>query len=295
MAERRPRMSADLPITLAMGDHSFRMLSHEAALDLIVALGFDGVKLAVWEGQSHIQPSDVRADPARWAARLGERFAERSLVVVDVVCLPEPEFTALGLNHPGERERETARRFVADMIDFVARLGTASLTVYPGFNWPHEAHEVSLMRGCRELERHVAAAQELELTLLIEPHVHTVCETPADALRVCEEVPGLGLALDYSQFVAQGIAVEEANALIPRARFVHARGARLGHLQASARENEIDWQAVVSALGADGYRGSMAIEFYPDFGDERLDVLSETAALRDLLRASVASLVGGSR
>ena len=42
---------------LACADFTFPLLPHDDALDLIAALGFDGVDLGMFEGRSHLQPS----------------------------------------------------------------------------------------------------------------------------------------------------------------------------------------------------------------------------------------------
>ena len=41
---------------LACGDHSFPMLNHEATIDLIAGMGFEGFDLALMGNRSHIGP-----------------------------------------------------------------------------------------------------------------------------------------------------------------------------------------------------------------------------------------------
>src|SRR5262249_43354569 len=163
--------TAPATITLAQDDHAYRSMPHEAALDLIAALGFEGFKLLLWEGESHIEPHDVRADIAGWAGRLAERVRSRGLEFVDVVCLPAREVQPMAVNHPSDSEREASRAFVADMIDFAARLDAPGITMFAGLNWPAESHEASLQRACEELRRHIATAHEHGIALSIEPHV----------------------------------------------------------------------------------------------------------------------------
>src|SRR5205814_2955462 len=101
-----------------------------------------------------------------------------------------------------------------------------------------------------ELGWRAERAREAGLRLSVEPHVGSVVATPERARRLVELTPGLELTLDYSHFVRQGIAEEEADTLIPFSRHVHVRGANADRIQASLQDNTIDFERVLGALGA---------------------------------------------
>jgi sugar phosphate isomerase/epimerase len=279
-AEREAREA--VPIVCA--DFSFPSIPHEAAIDLIAALGFDGFKLVLLEGKSHVQPHDVRTDIAGWAGRIEERVRSRGLDMVDVACVPDQ--VSLSINHPSESVRAEYRAFVGDMIEFVARLRAPTMMLQCGSDWESESHEVSFTRLVGELTLYVDAAAERGITLMVEPHVGRVCATPADAERLVDAVPGLRLAVDYSQFVSQGIDEIAVDELLAHAASVHVRGAAPGRLQAPLEESVIDYARIVAQLEAVRFTGTLALEVYEDRTPAAVDVLSETVALRDLLRVA---------
>src|SRR5438876_10118220 len=141
---------------LSCGEHSFLLLSHEAALDLIAALGFEGVNVILWGDRSHVRPDEVRRDIAGWAGRLDERVRSRGLELADVVGIPSTDYRRLAVNHPDRSEREQSLAFFRDMLELTARLGEVGLTILPGIDWDGETHEESLARTGAELVARVA-------------------------------------------------------------------------------------------------------------------------------------------
>jgi sugar phosphate isomerase/epimerase len=278
---------------LSCGDHSFVILRHELALDIIAGLGFDGVNLIIWGGHSRVQPDEVRADIAGWAGRLDERVRSRGLEIADVVAIPSTDFTALALNHPDAVEREHSRAFFSDMLELTARLGANGLTILPGVDWMHETHEASLARSAQELARRIVEARDRGVPCSIEPHLGSVCQTPEDVARLCDVVPGLELTLDYTHFIVQGFSEADVDPLIRSTRHLHVRGGNADRIQASNAENTIDHARVIGVLAEQDYDGYVAIEFLWSSWEEGMndiDVLAETTILKqeleDLCRPS---------
>lgn len=129
-------------------------------------------------------------------------------------------------------------------------------------------------------------AQDAGVTLAVEPHVHSYCESPALALALVERAPGLRLVLDYAHFVCLGYRQEEIDPLAPHAAHVHLRQARPGALQAKLAQGTINFAAVIATLRKAGYSGYLAIEYVHQEYMNTLseDVLTETVQMRDLVR-----------
>jgi sugar phosphate isomerase/epimerase len=215
---------AEKRLRLSCGDWSFGMAPHAMAIDLISNLGFDAVDIMLRGGSSHVRPEDIVDDVAGWARRLRERVRGRGLEIADVFWIPRTDFAAMAANHPDSAER---RRGVAEfrhMLELAAGLGVPGVTVLPGINWPQESNEESLERAAEEFCLRVAMAESMNLSLSVEPHVGSICETPADAARLCELAPGLELTLDYTHFVAQGFSAADIEPLLKVTRHLHARG-----------------------------------------------------------------------
>ncbi len=272
---------------LSCGDQSFPFLPHEAAVSLIAELGFDGLNLVIWGNRTHIQPAEIQKDINGWAGRLDERIRSRGLEIADVCCIPWTDFRTMAINNPDRDEREKGLALFRDMLELTSLLEGDGLTMLPGVDWPHESHGESLARAAEELVQRATEANDRGVAFSIEAHRGSVCQTPADIAQLCELVPGLMLTLDYTHFLPWGFNDADVDPLLRQTRHFHARGATPGHMQAPLKENMIDYERIIDLLRETAYDGYIAVEY--TWGDlDDVDVLSETAILRDRLRAKLA-------
>ena len=100
----------------------------------------------------------------------------------------------------------------------------------------------------------MAASKEADIQYSIEPHVGSLCPTPAATMEFLRRLPGLTLTLDYGHFIYQNQDPAAADALLPHAAHFHARAAMPGRLQTRLAKNQIDFapmvrQAARSPLG----------------------------------------------
>ncbi|MDX6542370.1 MAG: hypothetical protein QOI71_3980 [Gaiellales bacterium] len=275
---------------LSCGDHSFPVLPHEQTVELVKMLGFEAFDLAVMGNRSHVRPEVIREDIPGWAGRLEERIRGRGLEIADVFCIPWTDFAVMAPNSPDDAERERGAALFQDMLELTVRLGAPGLTMVPGIDFPHESHDESLARAAKELGRRALAARSAGVRFSVEPHVGSVCGTPADVARLVELAPELELTLDYTHYVSQGFAEAELEPLLPRARHFHARGGAAGRVQCALKDSTIDYGRAVAELLATGYDGVLAVEYvWIDWERcNECDNVSETIILRDRLRAAVA-------
>jgi sugar phosphate isomerase/epimerase len=278
-------------VKLACADDTFRLLRpHRAALELVAALGVEGVDLFLAGNRSSIRPEDVRDDVAGTAERISADLHATGLAPSDVFVIPWSDLETMAPNHPDAAERERSRGLFRDMLELAARLGAPGLTILPGIHWPRESHADSFGRAAEELAWRSEQARREGLRFSVEPHVGSVAETPALAVALVEAAPGLEVTLDYSHFVRQGLQEEAADVLAHHARHVHVRGGTPERIQASIRENTIDFERMLGVLEDAGYEGYLTLE-YVWLQWERCnecDNLSETILLRDRLRAALA-------
>jgi sugar phosphate isomerase/epimerase len=277
-------------VKLACADDTFRLLRpHRAVLDLVAALGVEGVDLFLAGNRSIVRPEDVRGDLAGAAAAIRADVAAAGLAISDVFVIPWADLETMAPNHPDPTERERSRALFRDMLELAARLGAPGLTILPGIHWPGESHDDSFRRAAEELGWRAEQARGEGLRFSVEPHVGSVAETPELAVRLVEAAPGLEVTLDYSHFVRRGLPEEEADVLAPHTRHVHVRGAARQRIQAPIRESSIDFERMVGVLEAARYDGYLTLE-YVWLQWERCDEcdnLSETILLRDRLRAAL--------
>ncbi|MCC5973935.1 MAG: sugar phosphate isomerase/epimerase [Rubellimicrobium sp.] len=171
-------------------------------------------------------------------------------------------------------------------LAFCRAAGIPSLFILPGLVNPGQTRAEAFAASAEALRPLVAAGQQAGVTVTIEPHVHSLIETPEMAAEMIEAVPGLKLTLDPAHFTALGHRQDEIEALCPHAGHIHLRQARMGALQAKMGEGTINFPAFLGSLRDAGYDGWLSIEYVHQGYMNTLydDVLTETVKMRDLVR-----------
>jgi len=278
-----------MKLKLACADFAFPLLPHNRVLDLIGMLDFDGVDIGLFEGRSHLQPSQVLRHSQKSGAQLGRELADRDLRCADVFLQMDTSFVSYAVNHPEQARRRRARDWFLKTLDYAAASGAQHVTTLPGVYFKEEKRADSWQRCCDELVWRVEQANEHNLVFSIEAHVGSIVPKPKETLRLVRKVPGLTLTLDYTHFTRAGLPDSAAEPLIEYASHFHARGARKGRLQASLKQNTIDYAQVLRAMQKANYQGYVGIEYvWVDWEHcNEVDNLSETIQLRDFLRTKM--------
>lgn len=271
---------------LACADFTFPLLSHDKVLDLIALLDFEGVDIGLFEGRSHLWPSRVFADLRNAAHDLAGKLADRGLAPADIFLQTDPDFARIAPNHPDASIRKQARDWFLKSLEFANECGAPHLTALPGVHFSGVDEQLSLGRCQDELAWRCQEAKANGITFSVEAHVGSIVANPADADALVRSVPGLTLTLDYTHFTRDGVADSMIEPLIAHASHFHARGARAGRLQASFKENVIDYARVLDVMDRMEYRGYVGVEYvWIDWEHcNEVDNLSETILMRDFLR-----------
>jgi sugar phosphate isomerase/epimerase len=271
---------------LACADFTFPLLPHDKSLDLIAMLGFEGVDIGLFEGRSHLWPSRVFGDLKASARELAGKLRDRGLMLADLFLQTAPDFGSLAPNHPDASIRRQARDWFERTVEFALECGGRHVSALPGVYFDGVAEAESLGRSHDELAWRCETAKGQGVTFSIEGHVGSIVPTPDSAARLVQAVPGLSLTLDYTHFTRSGLPDSEVEPLIAHASHFHARGARPGRLQASLKENVIDYGRVLDVMRQVGYSGYVGVEYvWIDWEHcNEVDNLSETILMRDLLR-----------
>ncbi len=274
-----------MPVRLACADFAFPLLDHDKVLDLIALLNFPGVDLGLFEGRSHIWPSQVFRDIPGAARELTSKLEDRGLVLADVFLQTAPEFFSLAPNHPDPERRREARTWFRQTIEFALECGCRHVSAVPGVCFEGVPEQESLSLCSDELAWRVDEAQKSGIIFGVEAHVGSIVPTPESATELVRRVPGLTLTLDYTHFTRSGVPDSEIEPLIAFASHFHARCARPGRLQTSFKENVIDYARVLDGMSRVGYSGYVGVEYvWIDWEHcNEVDNLSETILLRDFL------------
>lgn len=276
-----------MKLKLACADFTFPLLAQDQVFDLIAMLGIPGVDIGLFEGRSHLWPSKVFSRTRRSAAALRAKLEDRGLRLADVFLQAATDFTSLAVNHPDQRKRATARDLFLRTVDFTLQCGGKHVTTLPGVYFPEESPSASLGRCAEELAWRTEQAASHGMTFSVEAHIGSLVPSPMEAAKLVKMTPGLTLTLDYTHFIKIGMAQEAIDPLVELASHFHARGACEGRLQASFKQNVIDYARVLRRMNETGYRGYVGIEYvWIDWEHcNEVDNLSETVLLRDFLRS----------
>ena len=275
-----------MTLKLACADFSFPLLTHDMSLDLIAMLGFDGVDVGLFEGRSHLWPSNVFVNLRQSARELAAKLGDRGLALADLFLQTAPDFVSIAPNHPEAAVRRRARDWFSRTIEFVLECGGRHVSALPGVQFEGVPESDSIQRCLEELAWRCEIASSQGVCFSVEAHVGSIASTPKAAAQLVQAVPGLTLTLDYTHFTRSGLADSEVEPLIAYATHFHARGARTGRLQSSLKENTIDYGRILNVMDRVGYAGYVGVEYvWIDWEHcNEVDNLSETILMRDLLR-----------
>jgi sugar phosphate isomerase/epimerase len=277
-------------IRIAGATFSFGDLDLEAAAAVVRRLGFDLVDVgAGWNNYHQVLPQQAVDDPQGQADRLRRVMEQHGLGISELFIM----HFGKPVNHPDPEVRAWTGRMFDGITTFARLAGFESVMLIPG----HVHHELgqtpaqAFDTSVAELNRLVATAAGKGLQCNIEPCVGSIAEQPAQAMRLLQAVPGLGLTLDYAHQVQLGLGPEEIEVLHPYARHFHAKQSAPGSFQARPDEGTIDFGRLIRRLRADGYDGVVCVEFvtHQQLLDAGWDFQRETARLKEILEAALAA------
>ena len=236
-------------------------------LDRIVALGFAGVELGVFDGFARLTIAEFLADPAGATGRLVGEVERTGLEVV-------------GLNTElSEDDDELADAQLTAMLDLAVAVGAPLITLQAA------RRGTPLDQAAATLAPRVAAAARVGVALAAETHCFFVTELPADGIRLVGLVPGLGLTLDPGHYACGPGRGQSLDGVFPHVRHLHIRdsGPTWEEAQVEMGSGLVDFAAVLDGLDRVDYRGAVAIEYIGS--DDGASVESDVLAARDLLEA----------
>jgi sugar phosphate isomerase/epimerase len=272
---------------LTVSSYSFEAIPLDGALAVVKAMGFKETDIGGFHkrGRASLEPEDVATQPQKMADDLRKLLDKHELRACDyfVQFGTSPSHRALTDLDPAVPAKNI--KLMEGIAQFCKILGIHNITVLPGVDEPSRPLEQNLDLAAAGLKRYVEICGEQGIQISFEPHMGSVADTPELALKIVERTPGVKLAVDYSHYVLQYIAVERIQTLLPHAGHVHIRPAVPGKLQSRWDQNKIDFVDMVKRLQALNYQGCASIEFVCAdwFGANEVDTLAETMATKEAL------------
>ena len=239
----------------------------ERVLRIIGELEFSKLDVAIHERGPHLRPSEVVADVALAAQRIR----------IGPSLTPAAFSVEIEASDPGEYERQLKA------VCRLARMSTVSLLTIPA--GPASA---GLHAEVKRLTPLLQIAQAEGMVLTVPTHIGCITETPEGAIALCESLPGLGLTLDPSHFIAgphQGQPFED---IFPHVRHVHLRdtGRRPDQFQVRVGQGEIEYGRIISLLSRNQYERLLTVAIL-DIPDAPFPMDAEVRKLKYLLESLI--------
>jgi sugar phosphate isomerase/epimerase len=192
-------------------------------------------------------------------------------------------------NDPDPQVRADNRRQIQRLVDFCHAAGIPSILVLPGVMLAGQSAADGRLLSADALNQYVEIGKAAGVALYFEAHVGSSFESPDAAAWLAEQVPGLGLVLDYAHFICQGYTQPQVDRLAKYTAHVHLRQARPGLMQTKLADGVINFPLVFDALKEADYKGTLCIEYVHQayIGADNVDILTETVKMRDLIRQYV--------
>ena len=239
----------------------------ERALRVIGELEFSKLDVAIHERGPHLRPSEVAADVALAAQRI--RIG--------------PSLTPAAFSVEIEAGSAAEYQHQLRAVCRLARLSTVSIITVPA-----AGHGAGLDAEVKRLTPlvHLALAEGIVLT--VPTRIGTLTEDPEAAAQLCERIPGLGLTLDPSHFIAgphQGKSIEH---VYPYVRHVHLRDTGRGPEQFQVRvgQGEVEYGRIVAQLLRHNYDRLLTVAIH-DIPDAPFAMDAEVRKLKYLLESLV--------
>jgi sugar phosphate isomerase/epimerase len=245
----------------------FGHLPLEDALRVIAELEFNKFDVAVHEHGGHLRPSEVAADVSRAAARLRHG--------------PGLTPAAFSVEIDADSEAESLRLYGA-----VCRL--ARITSVPLLSTKAAPAGTSLDAEVQRLTRLATLADREGVQLTVTTHTGTLTEDPDVAVDLCRRVPGLGLTLDPSHYIAGPHQGKNHDQVFPYVRHVHLRDTGRGPNQFQVRvgQGEVEYGRLVTQLSRQNYDRLLTVDIH-DAPDVTFPMEPEVRKLKYLLESLV--------
>jgi sugar phosphate isomerase/epimerase len=239
----------------------------EDALRVMAELQFNKFDAAIHEQGPHLRPSEVAADPAAAAARL--RYGTGLTAA------------AFSVEIDAADEEEYHRQFKA-----VCRL--ARVSTVPLLTLPAAATGTALDAEAARLGKLARLADRDGVLLTVSTRTGTLTEDPDAAVALCKKVPGLGLTLDPSHFLAGPHGGKNYDQVFPYVRHVHLRDTGKGPNQFQVRvgQGEIEYGRIVAQLARHHYERVLTVDIR-DIPDAPFAMEPEVRKLKYLLESLV--------
>jgi sugar phosphate isomerase/epimerase len=239
----------------------------DRALRAMSELEFGKIDLAIHERGPHLRPSEVAADVTRHAQRI--RIGN-SLTPV-----------AFSVEIDASSTEDYHKQFRA-----ICRL--ARMSTVPVISIPAAPAGSGLDPEAARLAPLVHLAETENVILTVTTQTGTLTEVPSAAAELCQRVPGLGLTLDPSHYIAGPNQGKSFDCVYAHVRHVRLRdtGRNPDHFQVRVGQGEVEYGRIITQLSRYRYERILTVDIR-DIPDNPFGMEPEVRKLKYLLESLV--------
>jgi sugar phosphate isomerase/epimerase len=239
----------------------------DQALRKIAELEFSKVDVAIHEQGPHLRPSQVLEDVglAAQRIRIGPSLS--------------PAAFSVQIEAPDQQAFDRQLQAICHL---------ARLSMVPVITIPAASSDCSMDAELKRLGALVHRANLEGIVLTVETRMGTLTETPDAAAELCKRVPGLGLTLDPSHYIAGPHQGKNFDQVYPYVRHVHLRdtGRNPEQFQVRVGQGEVEYGRIISHLCRYHYDRLLTVEIR-DIPDAPFAMDAEVRKLKYLLDSLV--------
>ena len=253
-------------------------MSWDKALSEMKKQGFRSADLAMFEGWTHISPSQL-TNPEAHGQRIAEVCRELQInpIAIHANFAVGKRGKFPGLTTPDPEARKTILEHF-DRVVTCARVAEIPLiNVQPGRFIDGMKREECLKLSGDMLNEMQKRAARAGITLSFENHTGSVGERPEDCLTLLKAAPGLKLDYDFSHTVACGYSVEETKPLLQYIAHIGIRNAKKGNYNLSVSSDTLDYPLddFLAALRKAHVNAYVSIEYFEPKMREHIPALKK--------------------
>ncbi|MFM7844521.1 MAG: sugar phosphate isomerase/epimerase family protein [Planctomycetota bacterium] len=219
----------------------FAELALDEALERILELEFSNVEIAIDETGRQIKPSEVASDLDRAILRC------RNTHRMDVAAY------SLNIKAQGE---DFYQQFTA-----CCKLAKATKVVTLAI--PSAELGTPFNEEVENLRRLVGIARVEGVRVALRSQIGCQSQDPDTVMVLCDNVPGLGLALDPSHYICGPHAGRSIDKIMKYVYHVHLRDTSKKELQVRVGQGEIDYNRLISQLRKLNYNRALSVNIKP--------------------------------
>jgi sugar phosphate isomerase/epimerase len=256
---------------LAFSTNAYLRFGLQEALERVAALGYEGVELTA--DVPHLWPAGLlesqKEAARRSLQRLGLGVSNVNAFMMNALSDARQPYWYPSWIEPYAPYRQVRIDHTKRALTLARELGAPSISTEPGGPVPEGTSFAEALKLFVEVLKPVVEhAERVGVCLLVEPEPGLLIETSDQYLEFAEQLqsPMLGLNCDVGHFFCVG---EDPATVIKKLaghlRHVHVEdiAANRVHQHLIPGHGAIDFQAVIQALRAIGYRGWVTVELYP--------------------------------